>query len=158
MNASLFTLDFTDERSTQVRLVGGKGAGLATMTRQGLPVAPGFTISTAAYRAYLEATGLDRRLAERLRAAEGLPIDALDSQAQTIAGWFDDTELPAPLFVELPSWLKVVLPSPLPTVIDSTWPPSAPKPTSTPAPPPTSPSVTRLPLTTFTVEVRVADS
>ncbi len=98
MNASLFTLDFTDERSTQVRLVGGKGAGLATMTRQGLPVAPGFTISTAAYRAYLETTGLDRRLAERLRAAEGLPIDALDSQAQTIAGWFDDTELPAPLF------------------------------------------------------------
>lgn len=77
MDTSTFTLDFTDPRSTQVRLVGGKGAGLATMTQQGLPVAPGFTITTAAYRSYLEATGLDRRLVEQLQAAQGLPIDDL---------------------------------------------------------------------------------
>jgi len=98
MDTSTFTLDFTDPRSTQVRVVGGKGAGLATMTQQGLPVAPGFTITTAAYRAYLEATGLDRRLAEQLQAAQGLPIDVLDEQAKTIAGWFDYTELPPALF------------------------------------------------------------
>lgn len=98
MDPSAVTLDFTDPRSCQVRLVGGKGAGLATMTQQGLPVAPGFTVSTAAYRNYLESTGLERRLAEQLEAAQGLPIDALDEQAQTIAGWFDYTELPPPLF------------------------------------------------------------
>jgi pyruvate, water dikinase len=98
METGLITLDFTDPRSSQVRLVGGKGAGLATMTQQGLPVAPGFTITTAAYRAYLETTGLDRRLAQQLRAAQGLPIGALDEQAQTIAGWFDCTELPASQF------------------------------------------------------------
>jgi pyruvate, water dikinase len=98
MDASLLTLDFTDPRSCQVRLVGGKGAGLATMTQQSLPVAPGFTVSTATYRSYLEATGLDRRLAEQLEAAQGLPIDALDEQAQTIAAWFDYTELPPALF------------------------------------------------------------
>ncbi|WP_249714370.1 PEP/pyruvate-binding domain-containing protein, partial [Rhizomonospora bruguierae] len=35
-------------------LLGGKGANLAEMTRLGLPVPPGFTISTAACRSYLE--------------------------------------------------------------------------------------------------------
>ncbi|MBP9144525.1 MAG: pyruvate, phosphate dikinase [Thermoanaerobaculia bacterium] len=35
-------------------LLGGKGANLADMTRQGLPVPPGFTVTTAACNAYLE--------------------------------------------------------------------------------------------------------
>jgi pyruvate,water dikinase len=98
MDTSTFTLDFGDPRSTQVPLVGGKGAGLAAMTQQGLPVAPGFTITTAAYRTYLEITGLGPRLATQIEAARGLPIDALDEQARTIAGWFDYTELPPALY------------------------------------------------------------
>ncbi len=35
-------------------LLGGKGANLADMTRQGLPVPPGFTITTAGCNAYLD--------------------------------------------------------------------------------------------------------
>ncbi len=34
-------------------LLGGKGAGLADMTRAGVPVPPGFTVTTAACNAYL---------------------------------------------------------------------------------------------------------
>src|SRR5881628_3468615 len=34
--------------------LGGKGAGLSEMTNAGLPVPPGFTISTEACRAYYE--------------------------------------------------------------------------------------------------------
>lgn len=34
-------------------LLGGKGANLAEMTKLGLPVPPGFTITTDACRAYL---------------------------------------------------------------------------------------------------------
>src|ERR671923_541958 len=33
-------------------LLGGKGAGVAEMTRAGMPVPPGFTITTEACRAY----------------------------------------------------------------------------------------------------------
>jgi phosphoenolpyruvate synthase/pyruvate phosphate dikinase len=36
-------------------LLGGKGAGLVRMSRLGLPVAPGFTITTEACQAYMEA-------------------------------------------------------------------------------------------------------
>ena len=35
-------------------LLGGKGAGLAEMTNAGLPVPPGFTISTAVCTLYYE--------------------------------------------------------------------------------------------------------
>ena len=37
------------------QLLGGKGAGLAEMTNAGLPVPPGFTITTEACNAYYEA-------------------------------------------------------------------------------------------------------
>ncbi len=36
-------------------LLGGKGAGLAEMTNLGIPVPPGFTISTEACNGYFEA-------------------------------------------------------------------------------------------------------
>ena len=43
-------------------LLGGKGANLADMTRIGVPVPPGFTITTQACNAYLAAGGnLSRR-------------------------------------------------------------------------------------------------
>ena len=45
-----------DEGNKDMRdLLGGKGAGLAEMTRAGLPVPPGFTITTEACNAYFDA-------------------------------------------------------------------------------------------------------
>ena len=38
-------------------LLGGKGANLADMTRLGVPVPPGFTITTEACNAYTDAGG-----------------------------------------------------------------------------------------------------
>ncbi|HXN92841.1 MAG TPA: PEP/pyruvate-binding domain-containing protein, partial [Candidatus Sulfotelmatobacter sp.] len=46
------------EGSAKMRdLLGGKGAGAAEMTRAGMPVPPGFTITTEACRAYYKAGG-----------------------------------------------------------------------------------------------------
>jgi len=46
-----------EEGSEQLRnLLGGKGAGLAEMTRIGLPVPPGFTITTDACKDYQKET------------------------------------------------------------------------------------------------------
>ena len=69
-------------------LLGGKGANLAEMTRMGLPVPPGFTITTEACRAYLDAgtepPGLADEVASHLRQLEaaigrrlGDPVDPL---------------------------------------------------------------------------------
>ena len=46
--------DFTEGNKDLKDLLGGKGANLAEMTRLGLPVPPGFTITTEACRYYLE--------------------------------------------------------------------------------------------------------
>ncbi len=45
--------DFSGGDGSNKDLLGGKGAGLAEMTRLGLPVPPGFTVSTDACREYL---------------------------------------------------------------------------------------------------------
>jgi pyruvate,orthophosphate dikinase len=83
-----FVFDFSEGGKDQKDLLGGKGANLAEMVRMGLPVPPGFTISTEACRAYLESgalpEGLDREVAEHLAALEtargkklGDPVDPL---------------------------------------------------------------------------------
>src|SRR5271154_395413 len=51
--ANSYVFDFTQGGMEQVDLLGGKGANLAEMTRLGLPVPPGFTITTEACREYL---------------------------------------------------------------------------------------------------------
>ncbi len=48
-----YVFDFTEGDKDQKDLLGGKGANLAEMTKLGLPVPPGFTISTVACREYL---------------------------------------------------------------------------------------------------------
>ena len=46
---------FREGNASMRQLLGGKGAGLAEMTNAGLPVPPGFTITTEACNAYYEA-------------------------------------------------------------------------------------------------------
>ena len=66
---------FSEGSGDMKELLGGKGAGLAAMTRLGLPVPPGFTITTEACREYTETGSLPERLmeavAEHLKDLEG---------------------------------------------------------------------------------------
>ncbi len=49
-----YVYDFSQGDKDQKALLGGKGANLAEMTRLGLPVPPGFTITTEACREFLQ--------------------------------------------------------------------------------------------------------
>src|SRR5215210_3250042 len=49
--------EFGEGDASQRALLGGKGANLAEMARLGLPIPPGFTVTTDACRAYLGADG-----------------------------------------------------------------------------------------------------
>ena len=66
--------DFTEGNKDQKDLLGGKGANLAEMTNLGLPVPPGFIISTEACRAYLKdgdvPASLDDEVTEHLTQLE----------------------------------------------------------------------------------------
>src|SRR6202161_1475988 len=67
--------DFTEGNKDLKDLLGGKGANLAEMTNLGLPVPPGFIITTEACRYYLEQgstpKGLDEEIAAHLDLLEG---------------------------------------------------------------------------------------
>src|SRR5215213_3438774 len=69
-----FVYDFAEGNKDLKDLLGGKGANLAEMTRLGLPVPPGFTISTEACRVYLaegrEPDTLQQEIDEHLAALE----------------------------------------------------------------------------------------
>ncbi|MDH2430828.1 pyruvate, phosphate dikinase [Sphaerisporangium sp. TRM90804] len=57
-----YVYDFADGGMDMKDLLGGKGANLAEMTRLGLPVPPGFTITTEACRTYLDTGDLPEGL------------------------------------------------------------------------------------------------
>src|SRR5512139_1663491 len=70
---------------TMKDVLGGKGSGLAEMTNAGLPVPPGFTISTAACNIYYELGGklpatIDREVEQNLRRLERIAGATLGSR------------------------------------------------------------------------------
>lgn len=83
-----YVYDFTEGDRTMADLLGGKGANLAEMTKLGLPVPPGFTITTDACKTYLatgrEPAGMGSQIGTALAATEsrsrrrfGDPVDPL---------------------------------------------------------------------------------
>lgn len=66
---------FQEGNASMKALLGGKGANLAEMTRAGLPVPPGFTITTEACLAFFKvgnriSEGLLEQIAEALKQLE----------------------------------------------------------------------------------------
>src|SRR3954447_15997347 len=61
-----YVYDFDEPCDGGRDLLGGKGIGLAEMTQLGVPVPAGFTITTDACRAYLQAGGLPSGLEEEV--------------------------------------------------------------------------------------------
>src|SRR5689334_22604418 len=74
MTAERYVYDFDEPASGGRELLGGKGIGLAEMTQLGVPVPAGFTITTDACRAYMEARelppGLEQEVDEHVRRLE----------------------------------------------------------------------------------------
>jgi pyruvate,water dikinase len=70
-----------------VGLVGGKGASLARLVREGLPVPPGFFVTTRAYHAFVEQSRLRAAILEAAR-------DAPDNAARRISDLFEAHEMP----------------------------------------------------------------
>jgi pyruvate,water dikinase len=86
-------LAFTDPRCREVPLSGGKGASLAVMTGEGLPVPPGFVITSAAFAAAVDAEALRARARERdlsgaraIVAAASPPREPVAEQYARLAG------------------------------------------------------------------------
>src|SRR4051812_15680906 len=101
--------DFAEGNKDLKDLLGGKGANLAEMTNMGLPVPPGFTITTEACQAYLETGQEPAELADEM----GEHLAALEQTMGKQLGQSDD-----PLLVSVRSGAKFSMPGMMETVLN----------------------------------------
>ncbi|MER7774417.1 pyruvate, phosphate dikinase [Streptomyces sp. NPDC096191] len=108
-NATKFVYDFTEGNKDLKDLLGGKGANLAEMTNLGLPVPPGFTITTEACKTYLDSGEEPAALRDEVSAH----LDALEKKMGKKLGQADD-----PLLVSVRSGAKFSMPGMMDTVLN----------------------------------------
>ena len=104
-----YVYDFSEGDKSMKDLLGGKGANLAEMTKLGLPVPPGFTITTEACRAYLKESTVPESLATEVTTA----LRGVEDQMGRHLG--DPTD---PLLVSVRSGAKFSMPGMMETVLN----------------------------------------
>ncbi|MEU8523322.1 pyruvate, phosphate dikinase [Streptomyces sp. NPDC048577] len=104
-----YVYDFTEGGRDRADLLGGKGSNLAEMTRLGLPVPPGFTLTTEACRAFLDTGSEPAGLWEEVSAH----LSALEASAGRVLGQPDD-----PLLLSVRSGAKFSMPGMMETILD----------------------------------------
>lgn len=106
---SRFVFDFAEGNKDQKDLLGGKGANLAEMVRLGLPVPPGFIVTTEACTEYFATgdfpAGLDEEISAHLAACEA-------AMGKTLG------EANDPLLVAVRSGAKFSMPGMMETVLN----------------------------------------
>lgn len=105
----VFTQHFSVGDKSQKDLLGGKGANLAEMVQIGLPVPPGFTITTAACRKYLQRNQLPGTLDQQIFTS----LEALEKETGKNFGSIDN-----PLLVSVRSGAKFSMPGMMETVLN----------------------------------------
>ena len=105
-----FVYSFNEGSKDMRDLLGGKGANLAEMTKIGLPVPFGFTISTDACKDYLNKGGmLDDEIVREV-------YEHLDELEQVMGKKFGDIE--NPLLVSVRSGAPVSMPGMMDTILN----------------------------------------
>src|SRR5881275_699646 len=104
-----FVYDFNEGNRDLKDLLGGKGANLAEMTNLGLPVPPGFVITTEACKVYLEQGNEPPELSQEVTEH----LTQLESAMGKKLGQSDD-----PLLVSVRSGAKFSMPGMMDTVLN----------------------------------------
>lgn len=102
-------LPFARGDASMADLLGGKGANLAEMTRLGLPVPPGFTITTEACRQFLVTGEVPVELPDLVTAA----VQTLEGESGRVLGSPDN-----PLLVSVRSGGRFSMPGMMETVLN----------------------------------------
>ncbi len=93
MTETPFVLSLDAPAATLER-VGGKGASLARLARAGLPVPPGFHVTTAAYTRFAETNAIQASIIDAARQASPDDPASLEHAASDIAALFAQAHMP----------------------------------------------------------------
>src|SRR5829696_9618794 len=91
--------EFDEIGKDDLALVGGKGANLGELSHAGLPVPPGFVLTTRAYDAFVEAGGLKDEIVGLASQADG-PA-AFEAAERKIRALFARGEVPDDVAAEV---------------------------------------------------------
>jgi pyruvate, water dikinase len=86
---------FKEVGKSDIPLVGGKGANLGEMTNAGIPVPPGFIVTSSAYYDFIEQTGLEIKIRVLLKPLKVSDSKQLQDIAVKIQKLITDAEMPA---------------------------------------------------------------
>jgi pyruvate,water dikinase len=82
-------------RSADEGAFGGKSSALGELIAAGIPVPPGFAVSTAAYRAFVDAAGLERMIAAAMAGLDPADVDAVGAASHRIGEAMRSAPVPA---------------------------------------------------------------
>src|SRR5262245_65521185 len=90
-----YTLSFGEVDGTRLPEVGGKGANLGELTRAGFPVPPGFCVTTAAYREFVQTSGGLGALLDSLERVTHEDLDTIRATGVRIREHLEGLAIPA---------------------------------------------------------------
>jgi len=86
-----------EKAAGDVGAAGGKGANLGILIEAGLPVPPGFVLTTAAYREFLRSNSLQTKIEAAAAAVNPDDARSAEQAAEKIAAWMRSADLPPEL-------------------------------------------------------------
>ncbi len=95
--ASPLVVDLAEVSDADLALVGGKAGKLGELVRHGLPVPPGFVITTEAYRSFVDATDLVRVIRAAIAAVDESRPASTEEASRTIRAAFESAAFPPAL-------------------------------------------------------------
>ncbi len=110
MKSIKFVYLFEEAEAIDKKLLGGKGAGLAEMTRMGLPVPPGFTVTTEACLHFYENK---KRLPKSLMEEVGVNLKKVEEKTGKKLGSAQN-----PLFFSVRSGAAISMPGMMDTILN----------------------------------------
>lgn len=85
---------FSDVGKDDISLVGGKGANLGEMTTAGIPVPPGFIVTTESYFHFLATSKLEEEIKRALSTLDPNDSNRLQNVASEIKRWISEAPMP----------------------------------------------------------------
>ncbi|HXW66395.1 MAG TPA: phosphoenolpyruvate synthase [Thermoplasmata archaeon] len=90
-------VDLEEVSETDLALVGGKAGKLGELIREGLPVPPGFVVTTEAYQAFVDATALRSEIPAALASIQPNEPASVEAASRRLRGIFESTDFPPEL-------------------------------------------------------------
>jgi rifampicin phosphotransferase len=103
-----YTVWLDEIRKDDIALAGGKGANLGELSHAGLPVPPGFVVTTTAYDAFVEANGIGDAIMGRALVTRADDPAGFEEVADEIRALFSRGKVPEAMADEIRAAYQVL--------------------------------------------------